>query len=133
LVKGVAIRLIAGEIDGLKGPVKEIAADPTYMDVWVEAGSTFDYRISSDHNAFAYVFNGGGDYCGTAVEATQLAVFGEGDVIEVSGGLFGTRFLLISGKPLNEPIARYGPIVMNTQEEIMQTLKEIRNGTFGRD
>ena len=128
--KGIAIRLIAGSFGDTRGPVTEIAADPVYMDVAVDAGALFDHQIESDHTALAYVFKGGGDFCGTAVEATKLVVFGEGDKLEISGGLTGTRFLLISGKPLGEPIARYGPFVMNTPEEIEQALRDIRNGTF---
>lgn len=128
--KGITIRLIAGQVDDVSGPVNEIAADPIFMDVCVDSGSTFDYLIPADHTAFAYVFKGGGDYCGTSVEATRLLVFGEGERIVVKGGLFRTRFLLAAGQPLGEPIARFGPFVMNTSEEIEQTLREIKNGTF---
>jgi len=131
-VKGVLIRLIAGTYGEARGPITEIAADPIYMDVAVHGGDRFEYDIPAGHNAFVYVFNGGGNFCGTGVEATRLAVFTDGDRIEVTGGLLGVRFLLVAGKPLNEPIARYGPIVMNTTEEIRQTLREIRDGTFIR-
>lgn len=127
---GITIRLIAGKLNEFTGPVTEIAADPVYMDVSVDASAVFEYKIESNHTALAYVFKGGGDFCGTTVEATRMVVFGEGNRITIKGGLFGTRFLLISGKPLNEPIARYGPLVMNTQEEIQQALRELRNGTF---
>lgn len=130
--KGVLIRLIAGSYGDTRGPVTEIAADPTYMDVAVHGGDRFEYEIPAGHNAFAYVFNGGGDFCGTSIEATRLAVLSGGGKFEVSGGLLGVRFLLVAGKPLNEPIARYGPIVMNTTEEIRQTLRELRDGTFIR-
>jgi quercetin 2,3-dioxygenase len=128
--KGIAIRLIAGRFGELSGPVTGIAADPTYLDVWVEAGSKFTHLIPSDHAVFAYVFTGGGDFCGTEIDSTRLLVFGDGDTISITGGLFGTRFLLVSGKPLGEPIARFGPFVMNTAEEIELALREIRNGTF---
>lgn len=130
--KGVLIRLIAGSYGNTRGPVTEIAADPIYMDVAVHGGDHFEYDIPSGHNAFAYVFNGDGEFCRTRVESTRLAVLSGGRKFEVSGGLTGTRFLLVAGKPLNEPIARYGPIVMNTTEEIRQTLSELRDGTFIR-
>lgn len=131
-VKGVLIRLIAGTYGDVRAPVTEIAADPIYMDVAVHGGDRFDYVIPSDHNAFVYVFNGGGEFCGTQVDATRLAVLGDGEKLEVTGGLLGVRFLLVAGKPMNEPIARYGPIVMNTTDEIKQTLRELRDGTFIR-
>jgi hypothetical protein len=130
--KGVLIRLIAGNYGDARGPVTEIAADPIYMDVAVHGGDRFEYDIPAGHNAFAYVFNGGGEFCGTQVESTRLAVLSSGGKFEVSGGLLGVRFLLVAGKPLNEPIARYGPIVMNTTEELRQTLRELRDGTFIR-
>lgn len=130
--KGVTIRLIAGKYGDESGPVTDIAADPLYMDVTVYGGDKFELAIPSGHNAFFYVFNGGGEFCGTQVEATRLLVTGEGDRIEVTAGLLGTRFLLVAGKPLNEPIVRYGPIVMNTEDEIRQTLRELRDGTFIR-
>jgi redox-sensitive bicupin YhaK (pirin superfamily) len=131
-VKGVAIRLIAGSYGESSGPVTEIAADPLYMDVAVDGGDVFDFDIPSGHNAFMYVFKGDGDFCGTHITETRLAVLGDGERISVTGGLLGTRFLLVAGKPLGEPIVRYGPIVMNTEEEIHQTLRELRNGTFIR-
>lgn len=129
---GVTIRLIAGRFGDVTGPVTDIAADPLYMDVTVYGGDKFELDIPGGHNAFIYVFNGGGNFCGTEVEATRLLVLGEGERIEVIGGLLGVRFLLVAGKPFNEPIVRYGPIVMNTEEEIHQTLRELRNGTFIR-
>ena len=129
-IKGVAIRLIAGTFGATSGPVTEIAADPLYMDVAVDGGDVFDFEIPSGHIAFMYVFKGDGDFCGTKLTETRLAVLGDGDRISVTGGLLGTRFLLVAGKPLGEPIVRYGPIVMNTEEEIHQTLRELRNGTF---
>jgi hypothetical protein len=130
--KGVLIRLIAGSYGDARGPVTEIAADPTYMDVAVHGGDRFVYDIPVGHNAFAYIFNGGGELCGTTIESTRLAVLSGGGKLEVNGGLLGVRFLLVAGKPLNEPIARYGPIVMNTTEEIRQTLRELKDGTFIR-
>ncbi len=128
--KGVAIRLIAGKYGDATGPVSGIAVDPLYMDVAVDSGDTFEYHLPADHHAFLYVFRGGGEFCGVGAEATKLLVLGQGDGVYIKAGLLGTRFLLVAGKPLEEPIVRYGPIVMNTVEEIKQTLREIRDGTF---
>jgi redox-sensitive bicupin YhaK (pirin superfamily) len=131
--KGITVRLIAGEYGGKTGPINQIAVAPTYLDVWVEAGSTFTYDTDDGQNCFAYLFKGGADFCGTTVEGTNLIVFGSGKTIKIKGGLFGSRFLLIAGKPIGEPIVRYGPIVMNTREEIEVALKELRSGTFLKD
>ncbi len=128
--KGVVVRLIAGDYGGNSGPVTEIAVDPLYMDVAVDAGDVFTHEIPEEHHAFIYVFRGGGKLCGSEVESTRLLILGKGNKIEVKAGLHGTRFLLVAGKPLEEPIVRYGPIVMNTAEEIHQTLRELRDGTF---
>ena len=127
---GISVKLIAGEYSGQHGPVTEIAADPTYLDVALDPEVKFTIHIASDHTAFAYLYFGDGDFSGTMISATRLAVFGEGDSIEVKSAKTGAKFLLISGKPLGEPIARYGPFVMNTQQEIMQAVKELREGTF---
>lgn len=129
-VPGIRVKVIAGEYGGQHGPATEIAADPTYLDVALDSEASFTTRITSDHTAFAYLYFGDGDFCGSTVTATKLMIFGEGDSIEVTAGKTGARFLLISGKPLGEPIARYGPFVMNTQEEIMLAVKELRDGTF---
>ncbi len=128
--KGIAIRLIAGKFGEVEGPVSGIAVDPLYMDVAVDSGDYFEHRVPDGHNAFIYLFRGGGEFCGITAEATRLLVLGQGGRVCVKAGLLGTRFLLVAGKPLGEPIVRYGPIVMNTAEEIHQTLREIRDGTF---
>ena len=127
---GIHVKVVAGEYAGQHGPVTEIAADPTYLDVMLDPEVSFSTRITSDHTAFAYLYNGDGDFGGTFGSATRMLLFGEGDTIEVTAGKTGAKFLLISGKPLGEPIARYGPFVMNTQEEIMQAVRELRDGTF---
>ncbi len=133
---GIHIRVVAGTVDGVPGPVKDIVADPLFLDVAIPPNSSFVQVIERGHTALAYVFEGAGTFgvadgdAGTDIRATQLVIFGDGDLIEVQTGDEGVRFLLIAGKPLHEPIARYGPFVMNTQEEIMQTLKELRAGTF---
>ncbi len=133
---GVRIRVIAGEADGVRGAVTEIYADPEYLDVSVPAGRSFEQSIPVGHTAFAYVFEGEGTFGGdaggggTTISATNLAVFGDGNSVVALARNGPVRFLLISGKPLGEPIARYGPFVMNTKEEIAQALADLRNGTF---
>jgi quercetin 2,3-dioxygenase len=127
---GIHEKLIAGEYAGQRGPVTEIAADPVYLDVMLDSEISFTYPIASDHTVLAYIYAGEADFCGSQISATKMLIFGEGNSIEVKAGKTGAQFLLISGKPLGEPIARYGPFVMNTQEEIMQAIKELRDGTF---
>jgi len=136
---GVKIRVIAGEVDGVRGSISEIFADPAYLDVSIPAKGSFSHPVEKEHTAFAYVFEGRG-FFGSDENAQQssvsqpgLVVFGEGDYIQAGAANEPIRFLLISGKPLNEPIARYGPFVMNTQEEIQQALKDLKNGTFVRN
>jgi redox-sensitive bicupin YhaK (pirin superfamily) len=136
---GVIIRVIAGEVDGVSGPVKEIFADPIYQDVSVPPGNSYSQAVARDHAAIAYIFEGEGVFGANesgqepAVGQPRLIVFGEGDLISVRTGDQDVRFLLIAGKPLNEPIARYGPFVMNTQTEIEQTLDDLKNGNFIRN
>ncbi len=136
---GVKIRVIAGEVDGVRGAISEIFADPAYLDVSIPAKGSFSHPVEKEHTAFAYVFEGRG-FFGTDENAQQssvsqpgLVVLGDGDYIQAGAANEPVRFLLISGKPLNEPIARYGPFVMNTQEEIQQALKDLKNGTFVRN
>lgn len=129
---GIEVKVIAGEYAGVHGPVTEIAADPTYLDVKLENGARFAQTIPADHTAFAYLFEGDAEFAGKTLEATRLVVLGDGNLVEVTAGSKGARFLLVSGKPLGEPIARYGPFVMNTEEEIRQALHDLRDGTFIR-
>jgi redox-sensitive bicupin YhaK (pirin superfamily) len=135
---GVRIRVIAGTVDGVRGPVTEIAADPSYLDVSIDAGGSFSLPVARGHAALAYVFEGRGvfgtegDSNGGMVPHPRLVLFGDGDRIQVSAPDQAVRFLLISGKPLGEPIARYGPFVMNTADEIQQALKDLRDGSFVR-
>jgi len=135
---GATIRLVAGELDGIRGPVTEIAAAPLYMDVQLAPASRFIYPIPSRHTALAYVFEGTGEFSGDlstgsgqeVVESVSMVVFNDaGDQLEVKSDA-GVRFMLIAGAPFKETIVPYGPFVMNTVEEIQQTLAELRNGTF---
>jgi len=133
---GVNIRVIAGQVDGVRGAVSEIYADPVYLDVAIPANGSFSHSVEKGHAVFAYIFEGRG-YFGAGEKSSEnsisqpgLVVFGNGDYIQAGAADEPVRFLLVSGKPLNEPIARYGPFVMNTQEEIQQALEDLRNGTF---
>jgi redox-sensitive bicupin YhaK (pirin superfamily) len=136
---GVKIRVIAGKVDGISGPVTEIAADPAYLDITVPAASLMRYPVEKGHAALAYVFEGMGTFgpssgvIGATVSAPKMLIFGDGDFIEALTDSQAVRFLLISGKPIGEPIARYGPFVMNTPQEIQQALNDLRNGTFVQD
>ena len=128
---GAVVRVIAGKAGGVAGPVTGIAADPTYLDVSIPAGGSFTLPAEPGHSSFAYVFEGEALFPGGAkVAASRLAVLGEGGRVEAAAGAGGARFLLVCGKPMGEPVARYGPFVMNTREEIEQTLRELREGTF---
>jgi redox-sensitive bicupin YhaK (pirin superfamily) len=131
---GVRVRVVAGEAEGVRGPVAEIAADPEYLDVTVPGGVEFVQPVPKGHAALAYVFEGSGTFGGErepAVPAIRMIVFGDGDHVRAKAAAgMHFRFLLISGKPLGEPIARYGPFVMNTRREIEQALEDLRLGTF---
>jgi len=133
---GARIRVITGAVDEVSGPVTGIAANPIYLDVFVPAHASLVQPIHRGHTAFAYVFEGEAKFVGddkddgTMISHPRLVVLGDGDYVKVVTGATPVRFLLVSGKPLHEPIARYGPFVMNTEEEIEQTLQELRQGTF---
>jgi hypothetical protein len=134
---GAMIRVIAGESAGgrLVGPVTGLAVAPKFVDVTLPAGTTFRELVPRGHTAFAYVDHGDVRFGPeqTLARAPALVIFGEGDVVEATAGVDGGRFLLAAARPLHEPIARYGPFVMNTRAEIEQTLKDIRTGRFVRD
>jgi quercetin 2,3-dioxygenase len=133
---GAMIRVVAGEAAGgrLVGPVEGLAVAPKFVDVTLPRGTAFREPVPRGHTAFAYVDHGevrfGPEQ--TPVRAPALVVFGDGDVVEASTGVDGGRFLLAAARPLQEPIARYGPFVMNTRAEIEQTLADLRSGNFIR-
>lgn len=147
---GTCARLVCGTFRGKIGPVQGIAADPTYLDVSVPAGKRKTLQIETARHAFAYVFEGAGRFCNASspldvpTEAVgwwdttppteagnrSLVLFDDGDQVSVQAGDQGIRFLLVSGKPLREPVAWYGPIVMNTQPELKQAFRELQEGTF---
>ncbi len=147
---GTRVRVICGEFWGTTGPVNGVAADPRYLDVWVPPGKRRTLRVETTRHAFAYVFEGSGSFNdasgpqpvktdtigsnrGEEYELTgnrSLVLFDRGDEVSVQAGESGIRFLLVSGQPLEEPVAWRGPIVMNTDEEIRQAYSELHNGTF---
>ena len=150
---GTVVRVICGEFWGRRGPVDGIAADPRYLDVSVPPGRRKTLKVETERNAFAYVFAGSGSFAaasdpqGVLTEKEidgreilfrertgnrSLVLFDRGDEVTVQAGEEGIRFLLVSGKPIREPVAWYGPIVMNTQAEIQDAVRELRNGTFIR-
>jgi redox-sensitive bicupin YhaK (pirin superfamily) len=132
---GASVRVIAGTVDGTTGPITGIVAEPSYLDVALAGEGSLVLPIPPGHSAFAYLFDGEARFGATErtlVTAPRLIVWGDGGSVEVHAEKNPTRFLLVSGKPLNEPIARYGPFVMNTPQEIQQTLRELQQGTFAQ-
>jgi len=147
---GTTARIVCGNFWGKRGPVEGIAADPIYVDVTVPPGNRKKLPVETTRHAFAYVFAGGGKFCNASAplavptegigwadtsppkeaDDRSLVLFDRGDEVEVQAGEDGIRFLLVSGKPLQEPVAWYGPIVMNTQEELQQAYTELQQGKF---
>ena len=150
---GTSIRVVIGDYRGVKSPVDGIAADPQYLDIYVPAGKRKSFKVDTRRRAFAYVFEGAGNFRDAArpegvllekeVQGQEVNIrdlsgnrtlvrFGAGDEVTVTAGPEGVRFLLISGAPIEEPVAWAGPIVMNTEAELRQAFAELRNGTFIR-
>ena len=150
---GTRVKIITGEFWGKRGPVDGIAADPQYLDVFVPAGVKKTFKIDTYRRAFAYVFQGAGAFADASAPSgvllekevggeevnirdmsgdRTLIRFGTGDEVTVQAGEEGVRFLLISGAPIEEPVAWHGPIVMNTRAEIQQAMRDLNNGTFIR-
>jgi redox-sensitive bicupin YhaK (pirin superfamily) len=147
---GTRVRVISGEFWGKRGPVEGVAADPNYLDISVAPGKRKHLKVETERNAFAYVFAGSGTFRDSSnpqavltervdrpdappvYEAGNhsLVLFDRGDEIVVQAGDEGIRFLLVSGKPIEEPVAWYGPIVMNTQEQLRQAMEELQTGAF---
>jgi hypothetical protein len=147
---GTKVRVICGSFWGQSGPVDGVAAEPQYLDIWVPAGRRRSLPVATSRNAFAYVFGGSGRFAnasdpqpvktdrigdggvadGEEADNRSLVVFDSGDEITVQAGEEGIRFLLVSGTPIQEPVAWRGPIVMNTNEELRQAFEEFRAGTF---
>jgi len=148
---GTRVRVVCGDFWGRRGPVEGVAADPRYLDIFVPPGLRKTLPVELGRHAFAYVFEGSGDFraaskpFGVLTEKSDgvndtlvrertgnrsLVLFDSGDEVSVEAGDEGIRFLLVSGKPIEEPVAWYGPIVMNTQAELQQAFSELRKGTF---
>ncbi|HYB34110.1 MAG TPA: pirin family protein, partial [Steroidobacteraceae bacterium] len=137
--RGVTAKVIAGQVAGVTGPISQPATDPTYLDLGIEPGATFVQPLPSDYAAFLYVFEGamqvGPEPAASRVNAHELAVLGEGAEIRLTGVTAGTdgrtaRAILVAGRPLREPIAKYGPFVMNTREELQQAFADFQSGKF---
>lgn len=125
------VKVLCGEVNGTKGPVQDIVVDIEYLDVTLEPHTVFEHPLSLGNTAFAYVFEGAGIFePETLVGTEHLVLFQDGDSVRVSTKDDPVRFLLVSGRPLKEPVAWHGPIVMNTQEELDLAFEEYRNGTF---
>ena len=147
---GTRIKIICGKIGDVSGPVRDIVIDPLYLDITVPPRTEFTFPVASDHNVFAYVIYGRSYFCkerdpfsydteGSNYFDTQhdpllgtetLVLFGEGDTVYAATDRNPVRFLLIAGRPIREPVAWYGPIVMNTQEELRTAFEELEGGTF---
>ena len=133
LENGGQVRLVAGTVDGVRGPVQDVVTDPEYLDVSLPAGASFEHLVTAGHSAFAYVFQGAGRFAPGAeseVQSENLVIFGDGTAVQITAGASGVRFLFASGQPIGEPVAWYGPIVMNTREELQTAFKELQNDTF---
>jgi quercetin 2,3-dioxygenase len=148
---GSRVRVVCGEFWGKRGPIEGVAADPRYLDVWVPPNIRKTLPVELERHAFAYVFEGSGSFRAASrpfgvltekeVDGAEalirehtgnrsLVLFDSGDEVTVQSGEEGIRFLLVSGRPLQEPVAWYGPIVMNTQAELQQAMRELRDGSF---
>jgi quercetin 2,3-dioxygenase len=129
---GTKVKVLVGSFDGVRGPVTDVATDPLYLDVTLPAGVKVSVPVEAEHNAFAYVFEGTARIGAEAqlMERGQLAVLSLGDGVTVEGGPKGGRLILVAGRPLREPVAKYGPFVMNTPAEIHQAIADYQAGKF---
>lgn len=130
---GTEARVVSGRLWGTEGPVRGIAIDPLFLDVSVPPGLGRTLPLEAEHHAFAYVFAGSGSLGGAPAGPGSLVLLDGGDEVAVAAGEQGVRFLLVAGRPLGEPVAWRGPIVMNTPEELRQAFAELEQGTFLRD
>jgi quercetin 2,3-dioxygenase len=127
---GARVRVIAGTFGHVAGPVQAIATAPLYLDVKLEPNSSFSAQVPHSHNAFAYVYEGQVESGDTRLARGELGVFGAGDSVLLTTRVQAARAILVAGKPLNEPVARHGPFVMNTQEQIRQAIADYQSGRF---
>jgi quercetin 2,3-dioxygenase len=128
--EGVGIKVIAGRVGDVLGPVQQPATDPTYLDVSLAADAAFEHPVAAGHSAFAYVYEGEIAVDAAIIGKGELLVFGPGDAVRFNGLAERSKFILVAGRPIGEPVARYGPFVMNTQAEIMQAVQDYQAGRF---
>ncbi|MCP4330634.1 MAG: pirin family protein [Alphaproteobacteria bacterium] len=130
--RGVTVKVIAGRVGDVAGPVAAVVTEPLYLDVALAAGARFRHHLPAGHAGFVYVYDGeaGIDIAGTAVARGELAVLGSGDTVAVTASGAPARLLLVAGRPLGEPVAKYGPFVMNTEAEIRQAIADFQGGRF---
>ncbi|WP_101927134.1 pirin family protein [Luteimonas rhizosphaerae] len=131
---GVSVKLIAGHVDGVAGPIVQPATEPLYLDIALDADAQWTLPLPEGHNAFAYVYEGGvtvgaGD-AARPVATQELAVLGGGQRLQLTAGEGGARLIVVAGRPLREPVARHGPFVMNTREELLQAFVDFQEGRF---
>ncbi|AHY58146.1 pirin family protein [Stenotrophomonas rhizophila] len=131
---GVQVKVIAGQVGEVIGPIVQPATDPVYLDITLDANARWDYTLPEGHNAFAYVFEGGltvgqGEDA-RPVARQELAVLGGGELLQLQAGAEGARLILVAGRPLREPVMRHGPFVMNTRQELMQAFVDFQEGRF---
>uniref|UniRef100_UPI00260B2B15 pirin family protein n=1 Tax=Oleiagrimonas sp. TaxID=2010330 RepID=UPI00260B2B15 len=128
---GVKVRVVAGRFGDTEGPINGVATKPLYLDVALEPGASLQVPVPSGHNAFAYVFEGdAARVAGETLGRSELAVLSDGDTVQLDAGDHATRVLLVAGRPLREPVARYGPFVMNTRKEIIEAVEDFNAGRF---
>ncbi len=128
---GVEVKVIAGELGAATGPVEGIVTAPVYLDVSLQPGAEFTFELPAQHNGFAYVFEGDAALIGgEPLRRSELGVLSTGDQLKLAGGERPSRLLLVAGQPLNEPVARYGPFVMNTPAQIQEAMADFRAGRF---
>lgn len=130
---GVTVRILMGEHGGHSSPILDPHTVVRYLDVKLESGKVFETDLDPAHSAFLYLFEGEAEVAGSPLPTHQLAVLGKGDGLSVEAGPSGARFILVSGRPIGEPIVQYGPFVMNTREEIEQAFADYRDGRLVRE
>ena len=131
---GVSVKVIAGDVDGVTGPIAQPATEPLYLDIALQTGASWEYALPAGHNVFAYAYEGevavGEGEDARALPSQTLAVLGGGDRLALRAGDTGARVILVAGRPLREPVARHGPFVMNTRQELMQAFVDFQEGRF---
>ena len=131
---GISVKVIAGKVGEVTGPIVQPATDPVYLDVAIDAGKAWEYLLPEGYNAFVYVFEGaatvGEDDDARALETHEMAVLGGGNLLQLRAGAQAARLIVVAGRPLREPVMRHGPFVMNTRQELMQAFVDYQEGRF---